>query len=554
MKKLTALAYIIMSLVFAALGVAGGWHLSNRTGGGHADAPADHDDHADHEDDEHEGHTDGLLVFSPQALANMGVTVAELEEGAFAVTENIPATVVETPQTEQPVVAPVSGVVQTVTPRLGQRVAAGDVVVTILRDALPRPELGLTEGMLQPATEEYHATKSALRQALKGRELLAREIARLESLGTAQGSDLPLIPRQELITLGYELEKLDLEAENARRELRLHGLTDAQVATIAAGEEPDLNLSIWRGVLQRNGFWNAEAEQLMELMPAETRAHPWLIATLGEMVMQDLLSAELLAWMAADAVARRHVLAVAAMLMEGQSLVAIRRLAAAGALEAEVRVTIPAAAADWDLHDLHVKPGDHVDTGQVLLTLANPRDVYLDAFPVGSEVTAMRTALLQQAPINATPLVAGSGPTLTDLRLQRMAGGEDDRPLARILLRNTLLAETEADGAHYRSWALRPGLRYLLHVPIRQLDDVLVVPAAAVVDNGADKVVYIQNGAGFLPRRVELLHADHEHAVLGPRSELFPGDPVVVSGAFAINLAQRAASGAGADPHAGHNH
>jgi len=560
MKK-TALIYVIMSLVFAGIGGVGGWCLARKSDGAgrlHAahgsGGGAGHDDEHDHSlhaDDEHGA---GGISFSAATLASMGVTIEEIGERTFFVYESVPAVVAETPLTEQPLVAPISGWIDAVIPRLGQLVDSGAVVVHLVRDALPRPSLSLTEDLLKPATEDFHSTKSELRTALKAKEILDSELSRLGRYGDTTGEGLPLVPRQNLINLRYERAKVEQEIDNLRRELRLHGLSEEQIRRVEAGQTLDLNLLIWQAILARNGVWNDDADRLLSLLSDGRRERPWVIATVGELITQDLLSADLISWLQADPHVAENFIHVAGMLLEGQSLVAIRQLATLGALEPVVRVRVPTGTEDWDVHAVHVRLGQHVDAGEPLLTLADSRKLYLEARPVGGEIVALLRSLQEQTPIEAVPLVADTGPVLGDVRLQGLTG-EEDQALARLVVENRVQSTTkDGDGRGYRSWALRPGLRYMLRVPVRKLEKVFVVPADAVIEQGAARVVYLQNGDAFAPVPVVVAYANYEVAVLGPGSEVFPGDFIVTGGAFALNLALRAGDGGAIDPHAGHNH
>jgi multidrug efflux pump subunit AcrA (membrane-fusion protein) len=104
-----------------------------------------------------------------------------------------------------------------------------------------------------------------------------------------------------------------------------------------------------------------------------------------------------------------------------------------------------------------------------------------------------------------------------------------------------------------RSWRLRTGLRYLVRVPVESLEDRFVLPAEAVTSIGAERIVFLRDGDGFISRPVHVEHEDDEVAVIANDGSLFPGDPVVMRGAFALGLALHAGSAA-ADPHAGHDH
>ena len=89
-------------------------------------------------------------------------------------------------------------------------------------------------------------------------------------------------------------------------------------------------------------------------------------------------------------------------------------------------------------------------------------------------------------------------------------------------------------------------------MPERVLENVYVFPAGAVTDDGPDQVVFLQSGDSFTPIPVEVLHRDHEVVVLPGDSPIFPGNPIVVSGAFPLSLALHAKGGG--DDSAGHGH
>jgi len=90
-------------------------------------------------------------------------------------------------------------------------------------------------------------------------------------------------------------------------------------------------------------------------------------------------------------------------------------------------------------------------------------------------------------------------------------------------------------------------------VPIERLEDRFVLPAGAVTDDGPRKVVFLKDGDTFLAKPVYVEYEDDEVVVIANDGAIFPGDPVALTGAFALGMALQTGSGA-ADPHAGHNH
>ena len=110
-----------------------------------------------------------------------------------------------------------------------------------------------------------------------------------------------------------------------------------------------------------------------------------------------------------------------------------------------------------------------------------------------------------------------------------------------------------AEDVACRSWQLRVGLRYLVQVPVQQLPRRFVLPTDAVATQGADRVVFIEDGDTFNAQPVHVEYADDEVVVIADDGSLYDGDRVVLSGAFALGLALGRGSEK-VDPHAGHNH
>ena len=80
------------------------------------------------------------------------------------------------------------------------------------------------------------------------------------------------------------------------------------------------------------------------------------------------------------------------------------------------------------------------------------------------------------------------------------------------------------------------------------------MPSSAVTEDGPNKVVFLQDGDSFKPVPIAIAYQDDEVVVVPATKEvaLFPGDPVVQSGAFELGLAMK--GGDAVDAHAGHNH
>jgi multidrug efflux pump subunit AcrA (membrane-fusion protein) len=550
-------AAILMGLAFAGVGLAGGWFAARQTSSGGGEKAAGHGKEPGHEGHAHE---DGdHLDISEQALKNLGVTFVEAAPVDFSRNVGIPAVVVAPVGSEIPVTAPVSGRVLEIRVPEGSVVAAGAVVATLLRDPIAPPELVVTAEIFQPAGEQLHQAVGELRKARRNLDLLNTELERLQKFaesGTEGG--YPIVPRKNLIDLKYEISRAEKELANAHSEMHRHGLSEEQIAEIESGHPtPFLGQRLWKKALEQNGLWPAEAEALSKALPDDLREAPRVIATIGELAATGLANPALVAWLKDNADAGRDFLHVAALLQRGSTLREVQFLQQAGGLSPVVEVRAPQGGApDFDVRVLLVKPGEHVEAGARLAVLDDARVLHLGAEAAGGDATRLIAALTEGATLEARPLVDGTGPVLKGLSILFARNDEaDSGTVATLRIPNEELVSRELEKARFRTWKLRPGLRYMLQVPVHTWKGVYVVPSDAVVEDGLERIVFLKDGDGVKPAKVVVVWQDQEVAVLdGKSSQLFPDDEVAQHGAFALRLALRAGSGEPAGAHAGHNH
>ena len=503
--------------------------------------------------------TGGGPHLSPATLENLGVRVGEIQPTTFFRSVSVAAVVVDTPTTEQPVFAPIGGRIESIDVERGTVTKPGSTVVTLVRDPLPRPQLTLTADVLRPAQERLHESVLELRRSAEEVRISQTELTRIEQFtGKVGGRDLPIIPRQRAIDLRYQLSRSEKAHEQARLELKKHGLTDAQISEVEGGAAlPVLNEETWQRALARNGLWPDEAQKLSAALPDSLRALPWVTATIGELAASGLATPELTKWIATEDVGQ-HFLEFGVLLQRGHTLEDLKRLHALNALEPVVRVVAPGLddEGSWDVLDVPTKRGAKVEAGDRLLTLRDPRRLFLRTEPVGGEVASILVAAKERHNIEARPLIRESGPTLEKLTITYVESSlENEGTIAFVEIRNDVLSEIDRGPATTsRTWALREGMRYLLNVPTEKLDNVFVLPASAVTEVGPNKVVFLPDGDTFKPVPIIVAYEDDEAVVIPATKDvsLFPGDSVVQSGAFELGLAMK--GGDAPDAHAGHKH
>ncbi len=132
-----------------------------------------------------------------------------------------------------------------------------------------------------------------------------------------------------------------------------------------------------------------------------------------------------------------------------------------------------------------------------------------------------------------------------------------------IELRNEVTSEgRDASGALFRSWWLRPDQRGHVLLPDQTWKDKIVLPTAAVAEDGLDYVVFRHLGrhdpigeaahSEFRKTAVTLLYRDREFCVLEPSTILRVGEEYAMNNAFLLQLqSSKSAEGGG---HHHHHH
>ena len=118
-------ARIQLATVLVALGLLGGWYAASQK--------------YQKSDEGEEAEPGGASHLSPQTLKRIGVTVGEARLSVFVRHRNVQAAVADAPLNRRPVEALLGGVVTKVHVKPGRIVKAGDALVTVARDPIPRP-------------------------------------------------------------------------------------------------------------------------------------------------------------------------------------------------------------------------------------------------------------------------------------------------------------------------------------------------------------------------------------------------------------------------------
>jgi multidrug efflux pump subunit AcrA (membrane-fusion protein) len=269
--------------------------------------------------------------------------------------------------------------------------------------------------------------------------------------------------------------------------------------------------------------------------------------------------------LAADLNARRQGLQ-----LHGLTAAEVREIEESGTLLAGLIVRSPADAKGlWQIDQLNVQLGQHAEIGASLAAMTNYRRLLIQGKAFDQDATILRTAQNNQIARKdedwtLTAVVNANGrrrEVLWGLKILRIANGINRESRALdfyVQFDNKLLdtPEASADASaapRYLSWEHRPGQRVQLQVPVSQKEDQIVLPIDAVVEDGANRYVFVQVGNEFRRRSVRVLERNQDHVMIAQGESLKLKRSVVVSGAYLIHLAIKKKAGEGGGGH-GHVH
>jgi multidrug efflux pump subunit AcrA (membrane-fusion protein) len=204
----------------------------------------------------------------------------------------------------------------------------------------------------------------------------------------------------------------------------------------------------------------------------------------------------------------------------------------------------------FEVQELKVDLDAQVQAGQLLGVLASHRNLFIAGHAFKAESSALERAAQERWPIRIEFAEddAAAWPALPQqFEIHHIANTID--PESRTFDFFVALANQSRSynrgGEMFVVWRYRPGQRARLHVPIAKLDDVIVLPAGAVVRDGGEAYVFRQNGDLFDRRPVHVVHEDRLNVAIANDGSVAPGWYVAQSSAAALNRILEAQSASG---------
>lgn len=348
--------------------------------------------------------------------------------------------------------------------------------------------------------EDLVDTQTQLLKNLSDREIEQREVARLEEV-TRSGA----VASKLLLERQYALQKLESAIAAQRAALKLHGLSDDQVDTIVRERSLLRDLTIVAPGIDTH----SHDENDLRLSDRRFRAASY------------------------------------------NGPVSFNGMGQPHGVQAEQPIPMT-------VDQLSAAKGQGVQAGEMLCTLSDYSTLYIEGKAFEQDAPAITAVAANGWPIEAiVPAVAGQE-TVTDLKVAFVASAvvPQSRTLSFFVnLPNSILRdEKTAEGQRFVTWKYRVGQRLELQVPVEAWEQQIVLPVDAAVKDGADWFVFQQNGDHFDRVAVHVKHRDQRYVVIENDGAIFPGDVVALRSAHQMQMAIKNKSGAGADPHAGHNH
>jgi cobalt-zinc-cadmium efflux system membrane fusion protein len=214
-----------------------------------------------------------------------------------------------------------------------------------------------------------------------------------------------------------------------------------------------------------------------------------------------------------------------------------------------------------EIEELKIQRGEQVQAGQLLATLANHQNLFIEGRGFREDTPLLEKAVAQGWPVSASFLeeMESSWPASEQqLKILYLANAIDpsSQTFPFFVPVSNQFREYTQDQKTYRIWRFRPGQRVQLGVPVEAFENVFILPVGAVVREAAEAYVFRQNGEAFDRKPVHVVYEDARHVAIANDGSIFPGSYIAHNGAEVLNRALKAQAegGGGHDAHAGHNH
>lgn len=207
----------------------------------------------------------------------------------------------------------------------------------------------------------------------------------------------------------------------------------------------------------------------------------------------------------------------------------------------------------FEIQELKVDLGHQVEAGQALAVLANHNSLYVKGHAFKKEASRLARAAEKgwKVDIEFTEDVASDWPALEQqFRIRHLANTTEpnSRTFDFFIPLENQSRSYEKDGRPFVIWRFRPGQRVTISVPVDQIENVIVLPSAAVAFEGLDAFIFQQNGDLFNRIPVEVVHRDRYNVIIANDGAVSPGMYLAQNAGASLNRVLKAQAASGMQP------
>ncbi|MGE3537870.1 MAG: efflux RND transporter periplasmic adaptor subunit [Candidatus Tectimicrobiota bacterium] len=473
------------------------------------------------------GHADALLAqgeaegvrLSPAAQANLGLQVAEATTQTIEQIVHLPGIVKAPPDRTAVVTARLAARIEKVYVNVGDYVKQGAALLDVRSTEAEKLQVELlrTRQSLSIVEQSYVRTKELTdKTILTELEQLQQEL--IKTYGTLQMTAAAVervqqlsdqvVPRKELLTAQTEHQHARSAHDATRRKLQTYGVTEAQIRTMLHG-------GLTKPVLTNLGLSPQAAIQQYFVL-----GKPSELYSLEAEYRQKQAEAESL---------QRQ------LQLLGFSAASVKALLQRGVPDPILTLQAPLSGT---VSRRQAIPGALVEAASTLLEIMDTAVVWVEGEVTEQLFPAVQAGQTARVRVAAYPDEVFTGTVRT---LGRTVN-PDKRTVH-------LWIEVANPQGH-----LLPEMFTEVSLVTRAVTEVLAVPVAALLTEGAEQFVFVESGDLYVRQHLVLGLRDDRYVEV--RDGLFPGDRVVVRGGHALNAARLAGSqrGVGGHDHSTHSH
>jgi len=173
----------------------------------------------------------------------------------------------------------------------------------------------------------------------------------------------------------------------------------------------------------------------------------------------------------------------------------------------------------YELQELAVELGEQVQAGQTLCHLSNHQSLAIEGRAFRDETSLLERSVQEGWPVEVDfqeDSAADWPASKQEFPISYIANSIDPvtRTFAFLMTLDNQYKSVQNDDRMQLLWRFRPGQKVLLHLRVEELEDVFVLPADAVVLEGAEAFVFTQNVNTFERKSVHVLFRDRDRVVL----------------------------------------